>query len=93
MIFWKYLDFQPADSFEIGKRLADASGYSLEITPNESGYAGYKDWFIQDFNRPGYTIECGLGVNPLPINQFDEIYYDNEPLLSVAAIEASINKQ
>lgn len=91
VIFWKYLDFQPAGSFEIGKRLADVSGYSLEITPNESGYAGYKDWFIQDFNRPGYTIECGLGVNPLPISQFDEIYSDNEPLLSVAAIEASKN--
>lgn len=24
------------------------------------GFAGYKDWFIQDFNKPGYTIEAGF---------------------------------
>ncbi|MBQ1279169.1 MAG: peptidoglycan-binding protein [Clostridia bacterium] len=85
VIFWKYLDFEPARSFEIGKKLAEVSGYSLEITPSASGYAGYKDWFIQEFNRPGYTIECGLGVNPLPVSQFSEIYNDNEPLMSEAA--------
>lgn len=89
VIFWKYLDFQPKGSLEIGERLSNVSGYSLEITPKNSGYAGYKDWFIKIFNKPGYTIECGLGVNPLPVNQFDEIYSENEPLLSVAAIEAN----
>ncbi len=88
VIFWKYLNYEPENSFEIGERLANVSGYSLEITPGESGYAGYKDWFIQDFNKPGYTIECGIGSNPLSVNQFDEIYSDNEPLMSVAAIEA-----
>ena len=38
---------------------------------------GYKDWFIQTYNSPGYTIEAGLGENPLPISQFDKIYKDN----------------
>ena len=89
VIFWKYLDFEPEDSLRIGRELASVSGYDLEITPTASGYAGYKDWFIQDFNRPGYTIECGIGQNPLPVSQFDEIYSDNEPLLSTAAREAA----
>ncbi len=31
-------------------------------------YGGYKDWFIQDFNRPGYTLELGEGQNPLPMS-------------------------
>lgn len=89
VIFWKYLDFQPEGSLEIGQKLSQVSGYSLELTPTASGYAGYKDWFIQEFNRPGYTIECGIGENPLPVSQFDEIYKDNEPLMSVAAWEAA----
>lgn len=89
VIFWKYLDFEPKDSLRIGRELAAASGYDLEITPTASGYAGYKDWFIQDFNRPGYTVECGIGLNPLPVSQFDEIYSDNEPLMSAAAREAT----
>ena len=36
-----------------------------------------KDWFIQEFRKPGFTIELGLGVNPLPISQFDEIYRES----------------
>jgi len=37
-------------------------------------HAGYKDWFIQEFRRPGFTLELGLGTNPLPLSQFNEIY-------------------
>ncbi|SIF32539.1 Gamma-D-glutamyl-L-diamino acid endopeptidase 1 [Mycobacteroides abscessus subsp. abscessus] len=37
-------------------------------------FAGYKDWFIKEFQRPGFTIELGKGINPLPLSQFDEIY-------------------
>lgn len=89
VIFWKYLDYEPEGSLEIGRKLSEASGYSLELTPTESGYAGYKDWFIQENNRPGYTIECGIGINPLSVAQFDTIYRANEPLMSLAAVEAA----
>ena len=65
------------------------SGYTLELTPAESAYAGYKDWYIQAYNRPGYTIEAGSGVNPLPLNQLPKIYADNEALLSYAQIAAA----
>ena len=58
----------------------------MEDTPTVSGYAGYKDWFIQDFNLPGYTIEAGLGENPLPISQFNQIYNDNIGILVLGAI-------
>ncbi|MBS5842010.1 MAG: peptidoglycan-binding protein [Clostridiales bacterium] len=88
VIYWKYLDYQPEGSYEIGRLMADASGYALEVTPAASGYAGYKDWFIQEWNRPGYTVECGLGVNPLPVSQFDEIYSANEPIMSIGAIKS-----
>ena len=57
------------------------SGYRVEETPYASGYAGYKDWFIEAYNRPGYTIEAGRGVNPLSMNQFAGIYADNRLIL------------
>lgn len=81
VIYWKYLDYEPENSLEIAQELSRVSGYSLEITPANSSYAGYKDWFISNFNRPGYTIEVGLGNNPLPMSQFDEIYADNLGIL------------
>ncbi len=84
VIYWKYLDYLPKNSYTIGRALAEVSGYDLSLTPAESSYAGYKDWFIQAFNKPGYTIEVGIGINPLPLDQFDEIYDDNIGLLITA---------
>lgn len=86
VIYWKYDDYLPPHSWEIAQEFSRLSGYAAEETPEASGNAGYKDWFIQQFNRPGYTIEVGRGVNPLPIEQFDKIYQDNEPILALAAI-------
>jgi g-D-glutamyl-meso-diaminopimelate peptidase len=84
LIYYRFADFDPPKADQIGQALSDASGYTLEITPEASGYAGYKDWFIQTYNRPGYTIEVGRGVNPLPISQFDRIYNDNVGLMATA---------
>ena len=81
LIFWKYADFRPEGAYALGRRMEAVSGYTLETTPEYSGHAGYKDWFIQEWNRPGYTIECGKGINPLPLSQFGEIYRDNFGIL------------
>lgn len=81
VIYWKYRDFLPKDSLEIGREFARVSGYELEETPYASSFAGYKDWYIQEFNRPGYTIEAGIGMNPLPIAQFERIYQNNIGIL------------
>lgn len=83
VIFWKYANYEPEGSRAIAQQFAAVSGYAVEETPYASGHAGYKDWFIQDFNRPGYTIEAGLGENPLPLSQFDTIYRENVGILTL----------
>ena len=85
-IYWQFQNYNPPQSFEIGTELANVSGYRLAETPYNSSFAGFKDWFIQNYNRPGYTIEAGIGVNPLPISQFDEIYQDNLGILVLGAV-------
>lgn len=85
VIYWKYLNFEPPESRRIAYQFAALSGYTVEETPYASGFAGYKDWFIQEENKPGYTIEVGLGENPLPISEFDEIYRRNLGILLLAA--------
>ena len=80
------MDYAPQNSLEIAKLFSRVSGYSVEETPYASGFAGYKDWFIQTYNRPGYTIEVGRGSSPLPLSQFDRIYRDNAGILTLAAI-------
>ena len=85
-IYWTFLDYQVPGARELGERFAEVSGYALAEPEESSSYAGYKDWFIQAFRRPGYTIEVGSGVNPLPLSQFDEIYRDNLGILVTAAL-------
>ena len=85
-IYWQFQDYQVPGARELGELFADLSGYALADTPYESAFAGFKDWFIQEFRRPGYTIEVGQGENPLPLSQFDEIYGDNLGILVTAAL-------
>lgn len=85
-IYWKFLNYNPPMSEYIGKQFAAASGYLLTDVPYNSSFAGYKDWFIQEYNKPGYTIEAGLGKNPLPISQFNSIYEKNKGILVLGMI-------
>ncbi len=88
-IYWQFQDYDVPGARELGMLLADASGYTLAETPYNSSFAGFKDWFIQEFLRPGYTVEVGMGENPLPLSQFDEIYADNVGILTIAAMGGS----
>ena len=85
-IYWTFHDIFVPGAEELGRKMANVSGYTLATPPVNSSYAGYKDWFIQEFRRPGYTVEVGSGVNPLPITQFDSIYQAVAPLLKVAVL-------
>ena len=84
-IYWQFDDIDVPGARELGEKLASVSGYALSDVPYNSAFAGYKDWFIKIFRRPGYTIEAGQGTNPLPLSQFDEIYKDTLPILLAAA--------
>jgi g-D-glutamyl-meso-diaminopimelate peptidase len=85
VIYWQFADYGSPEAKRYGEEFARLSGYALEDTPYESSFAGYKDWFLKYFRRPGYTIEVGLGENPLPLAQFDKIYRDNLGILVTAA--------
>ena len=85
-IYWQFQDYAPENAQNIGEQFANASGYLLADVPFASSFAGYKDWFLQQYRRPGYTIEAGIGENPLPISQFDEIYNDNLGILVLGMV-------
>jgi len=70
-IYWGFQGLEPPESEVYANRMSQASGYQAIRYVNST--AGYKDWFIQDWRRPGFTIELGLGQNPLPLSQFPSI--------------------
>ena len=85
-IYWRFLGRAPEGGRELAEKFAALSGYALAEAPEESSFAGYKDWFIQEFDRPGFTIEAGRGTNPLPLSQFDDIWAANLGILTAAAL-------
>lgn len=70
--YWGYEGMEPPESEVIAQEFERVSGY--RAVRYIDSFAGYKDWFIQEFRKPGFTIELGRGVNPLPLSQYDDIY-------------------
>ncbi|MFB4163461.1 M14 family metallopeptidase [Alteribacillus sp. JSM 102045] len=78
-IYWGYRDKEPPVSSELANRLARASSFKSVRTADSK--AGYKDWFINEFKRPGFTIETGAGQNPLPFESSVRIWITSVPLI------------
>ncbi|WP_409301674.1 M14 family metallocarboxypeptidase [Peribacillus sp. SCS-155] len=77
--YWGYNGKEPEASSFIASEFAKRSGY--KSVRYIDSYAGYKDWFIDTFRRPGFTIEIGKGINPLPLSQFEKAYNDSLGIL------------
>lgn len=86
VIYWQFMNYAPPRALTIANQFGAISGYGVETGTPEAAYAGYKDWFLQEYRRPGYTIEVGRGVNPLPIGQLPGIYRENEGILLLGAV-------
>ena len=87
-----YYDFNgiiPDKTILIAQRMAEESGYTLSIPQGSAAFGGCKDWFISEFGKPGFTVEIGLGKNPLPIEMLKDIYEENARLI-LCAMEESI---
>ena len=83
-----YCDYNgriPEHGLEMARILAKVSGYAVEKVEGLTSCRGFKDWFIEKYDRPGFTIEIGRGANPLPLEQFPEIYRKLRELLILAA--------
>ena len=58
----------------IVRRLAASTGYALTRPAGLAAYGGFTDWFVREFGRPSFTVECGKGSNPLPVSDMPMIY-------------------
>lgn len=87
VIYWGFENLEPPENEVMANEFARVSGYTPVET--EDSYAGYKDWFIQDWHRPGFTLELGSGTNPLPLTQFDTIYEQTLGILLSAILQAN----
>ena len=82
-IFYKYQGKCAPNAREIAKKMSDVSSYQLVLADGLTDCTGYKDWVIEKFNIPAFTIEVGKGKNPVPLSQFDKIFSDNKKIIDI----------
>lgn len=80
-IYYEYGENTPEKSLHIAKMLAALSDYTLVKNEGLASSGGLKDWFIEEFRKPGFTVEIGKGKNPLPVESLDEIYRRLEAMM------------
>lgn len=54
--------------------LAALTGYRLGTAEGMAAYGGMSDYVAEVLRLPAFTLECGLGKNPLPITAGEGIY-------------------
>lgn len=85
-IYCEYGDKTPQRGVCIAKILSDSSGYTVSTPESIATGGGFKDWFIEKYEKPGITIEIGKGKNPLPLSDFAPEYLKIQEMLCFCAI-------
>ena len=86
VIYWSFGKKQPPRSRKMAEIMATASGYALDVPSPIATGGGFKDWFIEQFDRPGFTVEIGKGKNPLPAETAESIYKQLREMLILCSI-------
>lgn len=81
VIYHGFMGKEPGNSLKIARAFTRISPYQLDNTEGIASYGGYKDWFVDKLNRPGYTVEVGIGQNPLPFSDLPKIYAETLPIM------------
>ena len=56
-------------------RISALTGYKISEAEGLAAYGGLTDWCTQRQGIFALTLECGKGVNPLPLSDHKAIYY------------------
>lgn len=82
-IYWSYGDRTPSQARLMAEVMAVSSGYTVAKPTGLASHGGFKDWFIESTGRPGFTVECGKGENPLPLEDFEPLYDRLREMLAI----------
>lgn len=85
-IYYTFGENTPERCFKLAALMGRLSGYTLSEPTGTAVGGGLKDWIIEELHRPAFTVEVGLGENPLPDSDLDSIYDRLEEMLTAMAV-------
>lgn len=86
VIYSGFNGIEPHGSRKMSEIMATSANYTLDTPSGTAVGGGFKDWFISEFNRPGFTVEIGLGKNPLPHGDSEKLYHRIREMLMLSVI-------
>lgn len=89
VIFWGYHQWGLThttkftdDYYTIAEKIADITNYELEEPAFHQQGGGFTDWFVEEFEKPAFTVEIGhlIENNSLPLDNFPSIWERNKTI-------------
>lgn len=80
-IYYEYDGIVPKGTEKYLAAFQKKSHYKIAKPTGTACHGGFKDWFIKTFDKPAFTVEAGLGKNPLPHTLFPKVYADCKVIL------------
>jgi g-D-glutamyl-meso-diaminopimelate peptidase len=78
----------------IARHLAASTGYRLSRAEGLAAYGGLSDWCASALGISSFTLECGLGKNPLPISPVPRSQaFRNPPFIKIDPHSSSRSRQ
>lgn len=75
-IYYDFKGMENKHSKENAEYVAKRCGYNANTPTGTAAFGGAKDWYIKEYHKEAYTVELGLGKNPLPQSSLDEMIAD-----------------
>lgn len=85
-IYYTFGSKTPFRCYQLAEIMQSLTDYTLSEPTGTAVGGGFKDWVISELNKPAFTIEVGMGTNPLPDSDLDAIYDRLEEMLTTMAI-------
>lgn len=80
IIYYQYNQLNIERDLAIANKIYKETGYVLEEEKQPVTGSGYKDWFIENYEKPGLTIEVStyVGEQKVPVENYRDIFERNK---------------
>jgi len=88
-IYWQFNQLNEERDLKIANKISNETNYTLLYEEKPNIGSGYKDWFIENYQKPSLTIEVSpyVGENKVPIQNYKKIFEENKNIPIVFANE------
>ena len=88
-IYWQFNQLNEVRDFNVANEISKETKYKLLYEDKPNVGSGYKDWFIENYQKPSLTIEVSpyVGERKVPIENYHKIFEENKNVPLIFANE------